>query len=134
MFDRVSHRTSISYFSTAPRHLPWSPDLTGSRPRCFGTPNTGVEVNVASPNAISVPTDIAKEVARTAMVSDGIRVASESGLVALKLFRKSYYDQGDIVALIKTGRVDLSGFPLAPENMAAFWELVEDAKTDPRPP
>ncbi len=100
----------------------------------FRHDRTGVEVNVASPDAINVPREVAEEVARTAIVSDGVQVAPESGLVALRLFRKSYYDQGDIVALIKTGRVDLSGFPAAPEKMASFWELVDDAKTDPRPP
>ncbi|MGC2415660.1 MAG: hypothetical protein WA459_23550 [Stellaceae bacterium] len=68
------------------------------------------------------------------IVSDGVSVASETGLVALKLFPRSRQDEADIVALIKTGRVDLSGFPLTAEIMPAFRELVDAAATDPHPP
>lgn len=104
-----------------------SPTLLRHRRTC-------VEVNVATPAALRVPTEIAEEVARTAILSDDVLVTSESGLVALKLLRRSRQDEADIVALIKTGRVDLSGFPLAPKKMAAFRELVEIAATDPHPP
>ena len=69
---------------------------------------TGVEVNVVTPVAISVPIEVAEEVARAAIVSDGVQVASESAIVMLKLFRQSRQDEADIIALIKTGRVDLS--------------------------
>jgi hypothetical protein len=67
-------------------------------------------------------------------MSDGVRVASESGLVVIKLFRLSRQDEADIVALIKTDRVDVSGFPLPAEKMAAFRMLVEAAATDTHPP
>lgn len=80
------------------------------------------------------PIEIAEEMALTAIVSDGVQVASEAGLVALKVFRRSRQDEADIIALIKTGRVDLSGFPLPPEIMSAFRELVEAAAMDPHPP
>jgi hypothetical protein len=40
-------------------------------------------------------------------------------------------DRADIVALIKTGHVDLSGWPLSPDMQAAFEALVEVARTDP---
>jgi hypothetical protein len=103
-------------------------------PRLFRHHQTGVEVNVVTRAAIEVPIAIAEEVARTAIESDGVRVASESGLVALKLFRRSRQSEADIVALIKTGRVDLSGFRAAPEKMSGFRELVEVAATDPHPP
>jgi hypothetical protein len=95
---------------------------------------SGIEVTLVTPAAMCVPPQVADEVARTAIVSDGLQVASESGLVALKLFRLSYQDKADIVALIKTGRVGLSGFSLPAEKMAAFRELVETAATDPHPP
>jgi hypothetical protein len=71
---------------------------------------TGVEVNVVTPAAIHVPVEVAEEVARTTMLSDDVQVASEAGLVALKLVRLSYQDQAHIVAIIKTGGIDLSGF------------------------
>lgn len=54
--------------------------------------------------------------------------------MALKLFRLSRQDEADIVALIKTGRVDLSGFPLSAKKLSGFRELVEVAATDPHPP
>lgn len=57
---------------------------------------TGVEVNVLTPAAIGVPSEVAAEVARTTTMSDGVRVASESGLVALKLFRRSRQEEADL--------------------------------------
>ena len=103
-------------------------------PALFRHDRTGVVVNVVTPVAIRVPSEIAATVARTALTSDGVRVASESGLVALKLFRLSFQDKADIVALVKTGRVDLSNVPLTVEKMSAFRELEELATTDPHPP
>jgi hypothetical protein len=63
-----------------------------------------------------------------------VRVASKTGLVALKLFRPSRQDEADIVAPAKTGRVELSSFPLTPGKMSAFQVLAEVAATDPHPP
>jgi hypothetical protein len=80
-----------------------------------------VAVHVVTPTSIRVPLEIAQEVARTAIQSDGVLVASESGLVALKLFQRSRQDEADILALVKTGRVDLSRFPLSAEKLLAFW-------------
>lgn len=100
----------------------------------FRHDRTGVDVNAVTPAAIQVPLEVAEEVARTAIMNDSVRVASESGLVALKLFRQSRQDEADIVALVKTGRADLSSFRLAPEKMSAFRDLVEVAATDPHPP
>jgi len=54
--------------------------------------------------------------------------------VALRLLRRSRQDEADIVALIKTERVDLTDFPLPAEKMSAFRKLVEAAATDPHPP
>jgi hypothetical protein len=60
------------------------------------------------------------------------RVATASGLVMLKLFNlRRVQDEADVVALIKTGQVDLSGWPLPPERVSAFQRLVEIAKSDP---
>lgn len=103
-------------------------------PTLFRHRETGVEVHVVTPAALGVPREIAEKVARTVLTSDGVRVASESGLVALKLFRRSRQDEADIIALIKTGRVDVSGFPLSAEEMSRFRELVEAAATDPHLP
>jgi hypothetical protein len=103
-------------------------------PVLFRHAGTDVEVHIITPAALGVPTEIAEEIARTAIMSDGVRVASESGLVALKPFRHSRQDEADIIALIKTGRVDISSFPLSAEKMSAVRDLDETAATDPHPP
>jgi hypothetical protein len=81
-----------------------------------------------------VPKEIVDQIIRTTTFSDGIQIASAPGLVALKLFRFSAQDRADIVGLLEIGLVDLSGFSLPPEKLAAFEALVSEAKIDPHPP
>jgi hypothetical protein len=89
-------------------------------------------VHVAIPLSIGVPNEIAERVIRTATISNGIRVSTASGLVALKLFGlRRLQDEADAVALIKTGHVDLSGWPLPTEKTSAYEGLIEMAKADP---
>jgi hypothetical protein len=122
LFPEVANiRDAISGFTRVSRGL-------------FQHDRTGVEVNIVTPAGIQVPVEVAEEFARSAILSDLVIVASESGLIALKLFRRSRQDEADIVALVKTGRVDLSGFPLAAEKLSAFQELVEVAQYDSHPP
>ena len=52
-------------------------------------------------------------------------------LVALKLTRSSLRDRADVVELIKTGQVDLSGWPFSSEILAGLEALVKVARTDP---
>lgn len=50
----------------------------------------------------------------------------------MKLFGlRRLQDEADAVALIKTGHVDLSGWPLPPEKISAYEGLIEMAKADP---
>ena len=88
-------------------------------------------MDIFTPSSINIPRDVAEQVIGTVTLSDNIRVASASGLVALKLFRSSMQARADIVALIKTGHVDLSEWPLSPEMLAGYEALVEAARTDP---
>jgi len=69
---------------------------------------THVEVEVVVPKNINVSSEIADMVYRTAKVSNGIRIASPSGLVALKLHRNSPQDMADIINLTKIEQIDLS--------------------------
>ncbi len=110
------------------------PGFDRIRPALFRHREAGVEVKIVTPATIEITIDVAQAVVRTATVSDGVRVASENGLVALKLFRLSRQDEADVIALLKTVRVDLLGFKLPPEGMAAFQTLVGIAATDPHPP
>jgi hypothetical protein len=83
---------------------------------------------------VKVPQAVLAKVIDTATESDGVRVASATGLVALKLYCLSFQDKADIVALIKTGGVsNLEAFSLPADKMAAFEELVAAARTDPHP-
>jgi hypothetical protein len=91
-----------------------------------------VEVHDAIPLSVGVPNEIAEHVIRTANRSNGIRVATASGLVMLKLLNlRRVQDESDVVALIKPGQVDLSGWPLPPERVSAYEGLIEMAKSDP---
>jgi hypothetical protein len=98
---------------------------------CFQHDRTRIAVDIFTPFSINIPRDVAEQVMGKVVLSDRIRVASASGLVALKLFRSSMQDKADIVALVKTGHVDLSGWPVSSEMLAAFEALVEVARTDP---
>ena len=42
-------------------------------------------------------------------------------------------DKADIVALIKTGKVDLSSFTLSTDKLKKYSELVKIAKNDTHP-
>ncbi len=74
--------------------------------------------------------EIVERIVDPATVSDGFRVASAAGLVAFKLFRFSAQDRADIAALIAATPLDLSGFQLADEKVAAFNALVREAEAD----
>jgi hypothetical protein len=64
---------------------------------------------------VNVPLEVAQRVIEAATESDGIKIASASGLAALKLFRLSMRDKADLAALVKTGRVNVDGFALPSE-------------------
>jgi hypothetical protein len=118
-----------------------------TRPSAFQHNKTHVEVEVVSaskptsgsfwgraPEGTNLPPEIANFVYQTAIPSNGLKVASESGIVAMKLFRLSLQDQADIVALIKTGRVNLDQVMRPADKRTAFDQLVSDAQTDPHLP
>lgn len=109
------------------------PGFKRTRSHAYQHNRTHVEIELVTPELVGVPQQIVDRVVETAIISDGIKVASASGLVALKLFRQSMQDQADIVALIKTGHVDLDGFDLPPDKVAAYDRLRAIAKNDPHP-
>jgi hypothetical protein len=94
---------------------------------------TNIEIKIVTPERLQVPTPVSEVVIRSATVSDGVRIATASGLTALKLFWLNLHAKADIVALIKTGRVNLTAFSLSADRIAAYEELVETAKTDSHP-
>lgn len=104
------------------------------RPHAFQHNKTHVEIKLITPDFVNVPKKVVQNVFDTSIESDGINISSVSGLVALKLFRLSFQDKADIVALINSGKnIDLTNFELPSEKMNQFYDLVRDAKNDLQP-
>ena len=98
--------------------------------RGFQHNRTHIALDNFTSSSFGVRREVANQVIRTVALSDKIRVTSAPELVALKLFRSNMRDRAETVDLIKTGQVDLSGWPLSWEILGAFDALVETAKTD----
>lgn len=97
------------------------------RPHAFQHNITHVEIEVVTPSYINMRLEIAEKIFETAIISDGIKIASPSGLIVSKLNRFNRQDQADIEAilvtfknamdsnissLIKMHNIDLYVFPL----------------------
>lgn len=95
------------------------------RNNAFHHKRTHVEVELITPSSINVPQEIAIKVLKTSVLINGVRVASPSGIVVLKLHRLKRYDSGDIVALIETGKVDLTGWRLTNVQLDAFEKIKQ---------
>lgn len=96
-----------------------------TRSGAFQHNKTHVEIEVVSPSDINISVSLVNKVFDTAIISDGVKIASSSALVALKLQRLKRHDIGDIVSMIETGNVDLKGFPLSKKNIDDFLEIKE---------
>ena len=84
---------------------------------------THVEIEVLSPSSINISQELAEMIFKTSERSNDFIVASPSGIVALKLQRGSFQDKADIVEMIKTNRVDLTGWPLSNEQFQTFENI-----------
>ena len=83
------------------------------RAHAFEHNDTGVEVEVLSPEFIDMEDGLYDKVLETSEVLEGIRIASPTGIVALKLGRSSPVDIGDISTLLDAGhKIDLNGWPV----------------------
>lgn len=80
------------------------------RDHSFQHNKTHVEIEVLSASFLGIPTSLVQYVIQTAEESDGVKIASKSGLVALKLQRCELQDQADIEQLIKIGGINLKPY------------------------
>ena len=103
------------------------PGFRRHRAGAFEHIETGIEVEIITPQSINVRPDLIKAVVDDAVENDGIRIASVSGLVALKLQSLRLIDKADIVQLINTGRVNLDPFPLSQAHLVAYEGLRREA-------
>lgn len=98
-----------------PNEIPGNvPGFKRIRQHSYMDLDTHVEIEVLDPQFMKVPPNLVKKVRDTAIISNGMKVASKSGVVAIKLGRaereNNLQDQADIQHLIKTGNVDVSEF------------------------
>lgn len=83
------------------------------RAGAFEHKNTGVEIEVLYPGFIPVPQHIFDTVFETSVsTTDGLKVASKEGIIAMKLYRYELQDQADIQSLVSLGATDLKKFKL----------------------
>lgn len=94
------------------------------RPGAFQHNRTHVEIEVIAPDTINISSNLVNKVFETSVESNGVRIASPSGLVALKLQRMARYDEGDIWGLIETGKVDLTGWPLTQQQQEVYQTIL----------
>lgn len=89
---------------------------------------THVEVETVTPKSINLSINIAQAVFNTAIIKDNIKIASPSGLVALKLNRFNRQDQADIENLIKYTSIDLTPFNLPLDMLNKYDEIKNEIK------
>jgi hypothetical protein len=89
-----------------------------------------VELKVVVPASADFPQNVVDRVFDTAVEGDGVRIADRLGPGRSEVVQCPFAGKADIVALIKTGKVDLTDSLLYPEQLRAFDELIEIAKTE----
>ena len=97
------------------------------RGHAFEDRKRGIEIEVLSPTFLNISHTLVHQVFATAIESDGVRIASPSAIIALKLGRLSPQDRADIIDLIQHEDIDLAGFGLTQDQMAKYIALVAEA-------
>jgi hypothetical protein len=93
-------------------------------PGVFTHEETNVEIKVLTPSSINFSKELARAIYENAIIEDGVRIASPSGLVASKLERFKLCDKADIQALYEISEIDLSHYPIPSEWLDKYEKLV----------
>ena len=106
-------------------------DLPVALPDLFEWQGGGIAVHVPSgarlefmtPSMMNLPTDLAAKIFATAMLRDGLLVASREAIVALNLFKsdnpRSHHEcLADVISVLCHGDVNLDGWPLDEGHLA----------------
>ena len=102
-----------------------------TRSGAFQENKTHVEVEVVTTQSINQTQELVKKVIETAVIHDGIKVASIEGLIALKLVasdnpKRKHRDLGDIDLMLENNpRPDMSEWPIEQKHFTKFEELCE---------
>lgn len=104
------------------------------RAHMFQHKKTHVEIETLTPEFLNLPQQLVDAVFDTALQVGNVKIASKSGLVALKLAAKrtgakGLQDQADIINLISLGGIDLSPFDLTDDQKKQFEFLSREALT-----
>jgi hypothetical protein len=100
-----------------------------TRPHGFQHVETHVEIEAVTPSLIDASPELIAAVVDSAVPHGGIKIATPSGIVAIKLGRacgrsiSAQQDRVDISLLISLGGVDISQFPLGEQERALFQTL-----------
>jgi len=108
-----------------------------NRKHSFEHIKTGVEIELITPEHINKDSSLFESVFETSINSDGIKVASPLGLIALKLFRSKTNDRDrvDIIELCRycyenNIELDITNFELTEEEMSIFNEIKNNIDFD----
>lgn len=108
-----------------------------NRKHSFEHIKTGVEVEVITPEHINKERSLFENVFETSIESDGIKIASPLGLIALKLFRSktNERDRVDISELCRYCYengidIDLSNFDITKEELDTFNDIISNINFD----
>ncbi len=94
------------------------------RGNAFQHNKTHVEVEVLAPEKISIEPEFAELIFKTAHDKGKFKIASPSGIAALKLSRFSKRDKDDIISLIQNYEVDISIYkPYLSEDEISNYEI-----------
>jgi hypothetical protein len=109
---RVTQDLDFLFLSEA--QLPQPPDgFKKIRAHAFEHVATGVEVEILTPEFLKASKSLIQHVMDTAITNSGVKIASPSALIALKLNRLSFQDKADIEALLDSNNIiDVSLFHL----------------------
>lgn len=102
------------------------------RPSAFLHLKTHVEIEVTSPELFtSISTLLVQQVFDTSILIDGIKIASKSGIVALKAQAmrsgsKGAQDKADILSLLEIGDIDIAMFDISEEAKELVLKLRKE--------
>lgn len=91
---------------------------------------THVMLECVTSRTVPIPQELVERVFKTAIMSEGMLVASREGLIALKLYgadlpKRRLNDLADIARIV-TPEADMSGWDLSPDHLSAFKLIQQE--------
>lgn len=101
------------------------------RPHCYLHLATHVEIEVLTPEFLKIPHEWFDKIKHDSVISNEIKVAGKSSLIALKIQRASYQDKHDIQQLLDMGNIDLTPYHLSVAQLEMVDEIKQHTKHKP---